>query len=251
MRIESSMNKLIIALLIGLLFLSSCNRKMGAIFSKKDKLEIINPEFQYMSAKAKFKFDHDGKKVSATANFRFQKDSVIWISISAFGFEAARVLIDTENVYILDKSKRQYYEFSFEGLSKQLDFDLDFKLVQSVVLGNLVDPYKNQKVEKMDKYYSFKSEKGIYFFQNFIGTRSMKLEKMNISEATTKNTISVNYSDFIFVDKQVFPNEIQAIIDYEDLNKPNTEINISYNKMEIENEPIRFPYSVPSKYERK
>lgn len=245
------MNKLILGLLIGMLFLSSCNRNIGAIFSKKDKLEVVNPQFEYMSAKAKFKFDHDGNKVSATANFRIQKDSIIWVSISSFGLEAARVLIDTENIYILDKLKRQYYEYSFEGLSKQLEFDLDFKLAQSVVLGNLVDPYNNQKVEKMDKYYSFKSEKGIYFFQNFIGTRSMKLEKMNISEATSKNTISVNYSDFVFVDKQIFPNEIQAIIDYEDLGKPNTEINISYNKMAIEDEPIRFPYSVPSKYERK
>jgi hypothetical protein len=245
------MNKLIIGLLVGMLFLSSCNRNIADLFTKKEKLEVVNPEFEYMSAKAKFKFDHDGQRVSATANFRIQKDSIIWISISGFGLEAARVLIDTKNIYILDKLKRHYYEYSFEGLSKQLDFDLDFKLIQSVVLGNLVDPYNNQKVEKLDKYYSFKSAKGIYFFQNFIGTRTMKLEKMNISEADSKNTISVNYSDFNFVDQQVFPNEIQAIIDYEDLNKPNTEINISYNKIVIENEPINFPYSVPNKYERK
>ncbi|MFK7954261.1 MAG: DUF4292 domain-containing protein [Ekhidna sp.] len=245
------MNKLISALLIGMLFLTSCNRKIGDLFSKKDKLEIVNPEFEYLSAKAKFKFDHDGKKVSASANFRVQKDSIIWISISSLGFEGARVLVNTENIYILDKLKRQYYEYSFDGLSKQLDFDLDFKLIQSVVLGNLVDPYDNQKIEKMENYYSFMSEKGVYFFQNFIGTRTMKLEKMNISEADTKNTISVNYSDFSFVDKQVFPSEIQAVIDYEDLSKSNTEINISYNKMVIADGPIRFPYSVPSKYERK
>lgn len=245
------MNKLIICLMIGMLFLSSCNRKIGDIFSKKDKLEVVNPQFEYMSAKAKFKFDHDGQRVSATANFRIKKDSIIWISISGFGLEAARVLIDTKNIYILDKLKRQYYEYNFEGLSKQLDFDLDFKLVQSVVLGNLVDPYDNQKVEKKDNYYSFKSSKGMYFFQNFIGTRTMKLEKVNISDSATKNTISVNYSDFNFVDQQVFPNEIQAIIDYEALDKPNTEINISYNKMAIEDGPINFPYSVPNKYERK
>lgn len=245
------MNKFIIGLIAGMLFLSSCSKNIADILTRKEKLEIVNPQFEYMSAKAKFKFEHDGQKVSATANFRIQKDSIIWISISGFGLEAARVMIDTDHIYILDKLKRQYYEYSFEGLSKQLDFDLNFKLIQSVVLGDLVDPYNNQKVVKMDKYYSFKSEKGIYFFQNFIGTRTMKLEKMNISETNTKNTISVNYSDFNFVDQQVFPNEIQATIEYEDLSKPNTEINISYNKMVIENEPINFPYSVPSKYERK
>ena len=247
------MNKHIIWCLIGLISLSSCNRKVGAIFGKKkDKLEVVDPEFEYMSAKARFKFDHEDKKVSASANFRIQKDSLIWISVSpALGIEVARVLINTENVFVLDKLNKQYYEYTFEELSKEYDFDFNFKMIQSVILGNLVEPYKKQRVEKKDNYFTYTASKGVYLFYNYIGTNSMKLEKVQVFDEDTKNTISVNYSDFILVDGQIFPNEILAVINYEARSKPNTEINISYSKMEIEDGSLSFPYSVPSKYERK
>ncbi|WP_089356579.1 DUF4292 domain-containing protein [Ekhidna lutea] len=245
------MNKLIIVCLMGMIGLSSCNRKVGAIFTKTDKLEVVDPQFEYLSAKARFKFDHEEKNVSATANFRIKKDSIIWISISGFGFEGARVLIDTSNVRILDKLKKQYYEYTFEELSKEYDFDFNFQMIQSVVLGNLVEPYKKQRVEKRDTYYTYSASKGVYLFQNYIGAKSMKLEKVQVFDEGTKNTISVNYSDFILVDGQIFPYEILALIDYEAESKPNTEISISYNKMVIEDAPISFPYTVPSKYERK
>lgn len=246
------MNKLLIVCLVGIVGLSSCNRQVGAIFGKKkDNLEVVDPQFEYMSAKAKFRFDHEDKNVTATANFRIKKDSIIWISISGFGFEGARVLIDTENVRILDKLKKQYYEYTFEELSKEYDFDFNFQMIQSVILGNLVEPYRKQRVEKQDNYFTYTASKGVYSFHNYIGAKSMKLEKVQVFDAGSRNTISVNYSDFILVDSQIFPNEILAVIDYEAEAKPNTEISISYNKMVIEDDPIGFPYSVPSKYEKK
>lgn len=234
-----------------MVMLSSCNRKIGAIFSSKETLEVIDPQFAYMSAKSKLKFDHAGKKISATANFRIKKDSIIWISVSGFGIEGARVLINEKNVQILDKLKRHYYNYTFEELSKKYDFDFNFQMIQSVILGNLVEPYGKQKIEKTDSYYSYTASKGMYLFHNFIGTSSMKLEKVKVYDERTKNTISVNYSNFILVDDRIFPNDISAVIDYELATKPSTEIDIFYSKMAIENSPLSFPFSVPSKYERK
>ena len=247
------MNKLIVFCLIGIIGLSSCNRKVGAIFGKKsDKLEVVDPEFEYMSAKAKFSYDDGKKSVSATANFRIKKDSLIWISVSpALGIEVARVLIDPEKVRILDKLNKHFYEYTFQELSIEYDFDFNFQMMQSVILGNLVEPYRKQRVEKMDNYFTYTASKGVYLYQNYIGTSSMKLEKVQVFDEGTKNTISVNYSDFILVNSQIFPNEISAVIDYDASNKPNTEVEISYSRMAIEDGPIGFPFSVPSKYERK
>lgn len=245
------MNKLLIIVLAAGVFLTSCNRKIGTVFAKKDKLEIINPEFTYLTSKAKFKFDDKGKKVSATANFRIRKDSIIWISISGFGLEAARIFMDTKNVRVLDRLNKKYYEYTFEELSEEYNFDFTFQMVQSVLLGNLVEPYRNQKLQKDEKYFIYDETQGEYSFQNFIGNRSMKLEKVNVLDKSTNNTISVNYNDFMRVGSQIFPNEISAVIDYASTSKPNTQINISYSKMEIESSPLKFPYSVSSKYERK
>ena len=245
------MNKFLLWVVLVGIGLVSCNRKIGAVFTRKDKLEIINPEFEYMSAKAKFKFENDGKRVSATANFRFQKDSIVWISISGLGIEAARVFIDTDKVKVIDRLNKQYYEYTFEELSRQYDFEFNFEMIQSVLLGNLVEPYEKQKLQKSADYFSYDDAKGPYSFTNFIGTTSMKLEKVKVLDEGTKNSISVNYSDFILVKDQVFPNRILAVIDYEAENRTKTEININYNKMEIQSSPLKFPYSISSKYERK
>ena len=245
------MNRWLIWIFVAGIVFTSCNRKIGAVFTGKDKLEVINPDFKFMTAKAKFKFDNGGKKVSATANFRFKKDSVVWISISGLGIEAARVLIDTDNVRVIDRLNKQYYEYTFEELSREYDFEFNFEMIQSVLLGNLIAPYNKQRYQEDEQYYSYNESNGAYLFTNFIGTRTMKLEKVRVIDEDTKNSISVNYSDFILVKNQVFPNRISAIIDYEETNKSNTEININYNKMEIESSPLRFPYSVSSKYERK
>lgn len=247
------MSRALTLLILGTLVLSSCNKKVGAIFGKRsEKLEVADPDFQFLSAKAKFKYDDGEKGISATANFRIKKDSLIWMSITpGLGIEVARVLMDTENVRVLDKINKQYYEYTFAELSKEYDFDFTFKMMQSVILGNLVEPYKKQRINKSENYFSYTASNGVYLFQNFIGTKSMKLEKVEVFDEETKNSISVNYSDFILVNGQVFPNEISAKIDYESAKQANKEINISYSKMVIQDAPISFPYTVPSKYEKK
>lgn len=245
------MNKLIIVLILFGSILSSCNRKIGAVFTGNDKLEIIDPEFKYLTSKAKFKFDDKGKKTTATANFRISKDSIIWISISGLGVEGARIMIDRNEVRVIQRLEKRYYEYSFDEISEEYGFDVNFKMVQSVLLGNLIKPYENQKFRKSDQHFIYEDLQNGYNFENFIGSNSMKLEKVNVLDKTTNNTISVNYSDFILVEKEVFPNVISAVIDYAAADKPSTKINISYSKMEIETSPLKFPFSVSSKYERK
>jgi len=245
------MSKVGIIFLVILIGLTSCNRKIGSIFSKKEVLEIKNPEFDYLSAKAKFKFEHNNNKVSASANFRVKNDSLIWLSISpALGIELARVLINSENIFVLDRLNKRYYEYSFKELSEQYGFEFSISMLQSVLLGNLLEPYQNQKIQKTEKYFTFLASKDGYDFLNSVGSKTMKLERLEVSSPTTKNTISVTYSDFQFADNQIFPNDILAVIKYEE-KKPATSIDISYNKMVVEDGPIKFPFGVPSRYEKR
>lgn len=231
---------------------SSCKRNSSLFLKTKEKLEISNPKFEYLSSKAKFKFEHDGNRIPATANFRIKKDSIIWASITpGLGLEVARILITREHVFVIDKLKKQYHEYGFRELSEQYGFDFSFDLIQSVILGNLSEPYRNQKIDKTSSYFSFEVIKGQYHFNNFIGTRSQKLERVEVSDDSTKNTILVNYGDFMMVDQEIFPQEISAVIDYESEDKPNTEIVISYNKLVIEQIPLSFPFNVPGRYGRK
>lgn len=246
------MNKLFIYLILGTLALASCKRTSALFSGNREVLSIKDPQFEYLTSRAKFKFEHKGKRTPATANFRIQKDSIIWVSITpGLGVEVARVLIDRSKVKVLSKLDKQYYEYKFEDLTKQYGFDISFELIQSVVLGNLPEPYQNQKVEKVADQFFFLAEKGKYNFQNFIGQESHKLERVVVSDDSTKSTISVNYGDFMMVNQEVFPNEISAIVAYEAKDKSNTEIEISYSRVVIEENPLSFPFRVPSRYVRK
>ena len=160
------MNKLIFFSFLSILLLSACKRNRAFLSGTKEKLEIIDPEFEYLTSKAKFKFDHEDKKVSATANFRIRKDSIIWVSITpGLGLEAARVLVDRNRVLVLNKLDKEYYEYNFQELSEKYGFDFSFDMIQSVILGNLSEPYRDQSLEKNDGYLSYQSKKGQVQFQ--------------------------------------------------------------------------------------
>jgi hypothetical protein len=234
-----------------MIFLGSCNRNLRSLLTKKETLEVVDPQFDYLSAKAKFRFEHDNNKIAASANFRIKKDSIIWLSISpALGIELARVLINSTNIYVIDRLNKCYYEYSFNELSKNYGFEFDFDMVQSVLLGNSITPYENQDIEKTNDFFAYVAARNGYNFHNYVGTRTMKLERLDVSDSSTKNTISVSYADFDFVDSQIFPNNIVAIVNYE-TGKPDTRIDILYNKLVIEDSPINFPFTVSNKYERK
>ncbi len=79
----------------------------------------------------------------------------------------------------------------------------------------------------------------------------MKLEKLQVVDTATKNTISVNYGDFQLVEEQVMPFGIDAELRYKMEKKDPTQIEILYKQVQIENKPLKFPFNIPQKYERK
>lgn len=247
------MNKILSALLVALILLSGCNKKFSDIFVRNStRLTVNDAEFDFLSAKAKIDFESDKDNVSATANIRIQKDSVIWISLSpGLGIEAARVLISKDSVCIVDKINKVYMSYNFLELSQKFDFDLNYGLVESVILGNLIYPYDREKVVKTSATYAYNQQHGNFYFENFIGAKTMKLEEVRVLDTVSNNSFSVNYSDFQFVEDQVFPFKIAARLTHKDTSKGDTKVKIEFKQTNIEKKPLKFPFNVPQKYERK
>lgn len=248
------MNRWLGALLVALVVLSGCSKKFSDIFDRggATALMVNDAEFEYLSSKAKIDFDSDASSVSGTANIRIQKDSILWISLSpGLGIEAARVLATTDSVSIIDKINKTYSTYSFRELSQKLDFEVTYHLLESVVLGNLMYPYDREKVVKNANTYVYRQQQGSFAFENIIGAVSMKLEKIQLMDTLSENTISVNYSDFQLVDEEVLPFRIQAMLTYAQKSKGPVNVNIEYKQTEIEKKPLKFPYNIPQRYERK
>lgn len=238
-------------LVVTLILLAGCNKKFSNIFDRNNsRLVVNNVSFDYLSSKAKIDYDSENQHVSGTANIRVGKDSVIWISLSpGLGIEAARVLITRDSVCFIDKVNKVYGIYDYKTLSQKLKFDLNYSLVENVIIGNLIYPYDREKIARTTKMYSYDQQHGQFYFENEIGSASMKLEKIQVTDTLSKNSISVNYSDFQLVEEEIFPFLINAQLNYADTESEPVKVSIEYKQTTVEKKPLKFPFNIPQRYE--
>ena len=247
----------IVALLLLTSIISSCTRNLfvSALETESGTLEVQEFHFDYMKAKAKFRYDDGKNNLKATAHIRIKKDSLIWMSISAtLGIEAARVMIAKDSMMVIDRLNKQYTILNYQDLSEKYNFRIDYDLLQSVLLGNLSSPIeKEDKVTKQPSHFLVLQDRGDVRMENYISLETMKLERAQWLDIPTNNTLTINYTNFQMIDQAIFPYENQIILKYKGTGttSKNTQINIDYNKAEVTDKKEKFPFNIPQKYERK
>jgi hypothetical protein len=85
-------------------------------------------------------------------NLRLRRDSALWLSITpALGVEVARIIFTEDSIRMLSKvpGNRFAYLGDYTALEQELGAPVDFKMLQSVLLGQAV-----QLVTEDDKYIS-------------------------------------------------------------------------------------------------
>ena len=245
------MNKLFIAL-IGILLFTGCKKELTTTPKADGKFKIETFDFNYLSSRAKFKYQNGKQKLSTTANFRLKKDSVIWISISKLGIEGARVMATREGVQMIDKLSRSYYVFDYAQLSEMYGIEISFDLAQALAVGNvLFEPKRRRHVVDDGRFFSYSKEEGPFGINQFIGKSSKRLERLMAYQSNSNNSIVVNYGDFEDVGDQRAAQKIRARIKMEDETKEDVDIDLEYSRMELLDDPLNFPFNVSSKYVRK
>src|ERR1700745_3042121 len=131
------MRKLLICIsaLVALMFLASCRHKKNLAkqpvtvvdtTSEKCRMDFKNGkalsrrmnenklDYTYASAKFNCELTMDGEENSFNVTVRTRKDSVIWMSISKLGIDAARVLITKDTVkFTLGLTEKKYFVGDF------------------------------------------------------------------------------------------------------------------------------------------
>ncbi|MEM6841947.1 MAG: DUF4292 domain-containing protein [Bacteroidota bacterium] len=261
-------------LLVGfaiLLALPGCSKKIAGVDRvspdrvspdrtgmKATELEIENVDFEYLTASSKIKFRGEGQNVSATANIRVRKDSLIWISVTpGFGIEAARAIISQDSLSLINRLDKEYRSYDFQELSKKYNFTINYDLLQAVLLGDMprsID--NNDQVRQVTNHFIVRQKEGSITIENFIDRQLMKVErvamveqKKNESVRKGKNTLNLQYSDFKQLDEEILPFSNLVSLDYRQRGqKRNTKIDIEHKKVSIVDKALRFPFSVPKKY---
>ena len=94
--------------------------------------------------------DTSNKKTSFKTHLRIRKDSVIWMSITSIGIEAARVIITQDSVKLIDRLKKQYFLGDFKYINQLLGADLDYQMLEALLIGNSLDFNEKEKIHQKE-----------------------------------------------------------------------------------------------------
>ena len=91
--------------------------------------------------------DADGQRESFKASVRMARDSAIWMSISRFGVEVARIMLEPDTVLFVSKipGNKFYYAGNYDALGEWADTPLAFEDLQSILgIPMGLDPAKDK-----------------------------------------------------------------------------------------------------------
>jgi hypothetical protein len=252
------MSRFIFFFLAFCFLLFSCRKKnISLSVSPEDIIEcnIQEIDFVYFNSKAKVSYKDTGDEKNFTLNIRIKKDSVIWASATpGLGIEAARIFINKDSIFILDRINNNFYAYDFAALNKMLRSNLDFKILQSLIMGNLmVGRTEKDKLSKAADplFYLLKQQSNNFAVENFIKISSLKIEKVKAKDLASPNFLEIDYSDFEPLGEYIFPYNTMINIGYMEKEMKKTTLVIHHNKAEISDKELSFPFNIPQKYERK
>jgi hypothetical protein len=256
-----------------ILVLSSCKTTRSTI---KDPIKeygadylfekLKENELKFESFSAKFNLDMvvDKKKTSFRGQLRMRKDSAIWISFSpALGIEMARVLITTDSVKFINRLNKTYFVGDYEFVRNFIGTDVDYDVLQSILLGNDLTYYEDGKFRasydskeyhlvtggrsKLKKYVkNDQDEERIYIQNIFLNPETFKITKMKIKEVKKESKkLDAFYENFQRVDEQLFPHHLSFDLTAD---KP-VWVDLQYSKITLD-ESNNYPFKISTKYSR-
>lgn len=243
-----------ILLLVFALLLQACSKKVVPSLPPLAKtLDVQEIDFEYMHGKARMNFKDEKKDLDVKTNIRIRKDSVIWMTFSVVGVQGGKALINRDSITVVSNVDKEYYVFDYGELSKRFNFKVDYASIQAAMLGNLVIPRAegDHIIEDID-FNKLNQQQGTVTIKNFINRASQKLELVEFTESTTGNSIKITYTNFQPLGDKLFPYTGMINVLYRtSAGFVNNSIRFEYNKAEVGDKELRFPFNIPKRYERR
>lgn len=226
------------------------------------KMSVNQFNFDWFSAKFTADYEIDNNNTSFSGQIRIRKDSLIWISISKFSIEGARILITPDSVFVINRLDNTYFKNDLNYINRFINNAIDFDMLQAFIIGNDFKYYENNKFKssfdginfhlttvnrhKLKKYIKNENDRLKILVQNIsIDPSSFKINILTVKEVKENNKLKISYTNFESINNQLFPKTLQISI----LSDKEIKINVEYSKVYID-ESLSFPFKIPESYER-
>ncbi|HYC40082.1 MAG TPA: DUF4292 domain-containing protein [Chitinophagaceae bacterium] len=222
---------------------------MAFIATQLSALRAGKIKFNTFSARVDLDYrESDGRKYDLNAHIRMQRDSVIWVSITAvLGIEGLRALITRDSVKILDKQNKTYTARSVAYLQEITALPLDLSTLQDLLIGNPVFVDSNVVSYSIsDETISLVSIG--QFFKNLItlqrGSGLLLSSKLDDVQEERNRTCHLTYDRYEEKEGVLFPS--LRTISVSESRKLDIRLNFKQYGF---NEKLSFPFPVPKNYE--
>ncbi len=202
------------------------NTMIGEL-SGTDYMEKViewTPSRENVTARAKIELNAGSSPMSVNANLRIRRGEIIRISVAPFlGIEVARIDITPKHILAVDRMNKRYVEVGFSEISGMLNTELDFNIIQSLMLNEIFLPGKDRlSLSDADRFML--SPSGNQACLQVKGTRRIdysfftsaadgRLEETVASLKGAPYSLHCRYDDFIMLGSDVFPQSIDMYAD--------------------------------------
>jgi len=205
-------------------------------------------EFKTFSGKIDADYQEtEGKKTNLTVQVRIQRDSLIWLSLTAlFGIEGVRACITTDSVKVMNKQDKTYLVRPIAYLQELTALPLDLHSLQDLLVGNPV--FLDSTFQQYSKGGGLISLQGSNeWFRKLLTIgevdklmSSYKLDDLNVSRPRTSY---LTYGEYENKMGKWFSRRRTVQVS----EKKNFLVRIQYKQYAF-NETLSFPFAVPKNY---
>lgn len=194
---------------------------------------------------ANMEFDSPQMTIGFNGVFRMKNEELIWGSFKKFGFEAARVQITPDSIWILNRFQKEVYIEALDGIQKVIGIPLKFQDLEQLILGGsfLTDKVVMLNDSTLSQVQAVNGDmvEAIHIFNKNFDIKSSSVVAQN------QGDILIEYDNHrIINDKKIaFNRDIMA-------QNANTAVTLGIQTQNIDIDPsFETPFAIPSNYTRK
>lgn len=238
------------------------NKKTQFILSQIEKNEANKPKS--LSFKSATEVKTDDKTTTFKASVRMVPDSVIWMSITAYSYEVARIIATPDTIKYVSRTDKKFYVGNYDFIESKMGVSFSFDDLQSLLLAHsfglenpeninkrnsknsyVLSSINKRKLKRMQKGKELYPEDVEVLYVNWVNPENFQVEKVSLTDVNTQNSASIQYLTFENLAQYVVLSSFKMDI----IAKKKIEITSTFSKFTVD-VPLKFPFKISSKYEQ-
>lgn len=226
-------------------------RDKGFIVTEYHQGSFENNPADLLSIKGKMSYKVDQNQQSLGLSFRIKKDSMIWMTGDFLGLTVIKAIITPNRVAFYNKVEKKYFDGDFEYIENLLGVEVNFKMLQSLIVGDAIFPvnedYRYKLEENAHVFYHTRHDpntllkNSIHFYNE-----TFRPKKEVIEHLLGEVNVEISYPVYKEFEHFFLPaSTIISVNNYDDI----SELILLYNKIEqVEN--LSFKFEIPEGYSK-